>query len=136
MKKIYVVDDNCLRNFKMKFLLFLKKMKARLVICDRVRNRKSHSEIHAILQILKWISGRPIHRYVLLADISVLQIRKMLIGIGYWYRPIRRPISVALPIWKSPHFSPKTSLFWQRKHVKNFTFYLSISNFQLYKLWN
>ena len=40
----------------------------------------------------------PIYR--LSADISVLQIRKMLIGIGNRYRPIRRPISVALQIWK------------------------------------
>ena len=38
----------------------------------------------------------PIYR--LSADISVLQIRKMLIGIGNRYRPIRRPISVALQI--------------------------------------
>ena len=34
---------------------------------------------------------RPIYR--LSADISVLPINKMLIGIGYWYRPIRRVIS-------------------------------------------
>ena len=33
------------------------------------------------------------------ADISVLPIWEMLIGIGYRYRPIRKPISVALPIY-------------------------------------
>ena len=37
-------------------------------------------------------------RYGLFADISVLPISKMLIGIGYRYRPIRTPISVTFPI--------------------------------------
>ena len=36
--------------------------------------------------------------YWLSADISVLPITEKLIGIGYRYRPIRRPISVAIPI--------------------------------------
>ena len=39
---------------------------------------------------------RPINR--LSADILVLPITEKLIGISYWYRPIRRPISVAIPI--------------------------------------
>ena len=41
------------------------------------------------------VSGRPICRYLsALADISVLPITEKLIGIGYWYRSIRKPISV------------------------------------------
>ena len=76
---------------------------------------------HGVLSILGWVISLSINRlflrsvvrivyepitdhigyrrrYGLFADISVLPISKMLIGIGYRYRPIRTPISVTFPI--------------------------------------
>ena len=71
---------------------------------------------------------RPIYR--LSADISVLPIQKMLIGIGYRYRPIRRPISVVPPIRDiGQNYIRK----FRKKLVWQNNFHVKVQNFALLK---
>ena len=79
--------------------------------------------IHAYFTVLHICSGRPICRYLsALTDILAIgwyigyrPIREIALSVIYWYRPIRRSISVALLVEKI------CSFLWY--YVQNFKFF-------------